>query len=44
MKKIEAPTGREREKLQEVDELVAKAISFKNVSKVIFTDYVLTYE
>lgn len=31
---IENPTGRERDKLQEVDELVAKAVSFHSVSKV----------
>ncbi|CAF4949717.1 unnamed protein product [Pieris macdunnoughi] len=33
--KIETPTGRERDNLQEVDELVAKAISMRNVSKLI---------
>ncbi|XP_059058370.1 ATP-binding cassette sub-family A member 17-like [Achroia grisella] len=38
---IETPTGREREKLQEVDELVAKAISFRNVSKSIMNVPVL---
>lgn len=31
---IETPSGKERDQLQEVDELVAKAISFRNVSKV----------
>ncbi|KAG6463098.1 hypothetical protein O3G_MSEX013666 [Manduca sexta] len=35
LRRIETPTGRERERLQEVDELVAKAISFRNVSKSI---------
>ncbi|CAG9118000.1 unnamed protein product [Plutella xylostella] len=30
---VYVPTGKEREPLQEVDELVAKAISFNNVSK-----------
>ncbi|XP_012551102.2 cholesterol transporter ABCA5 isoform X1 [Bombyx mori] len=33
--KIEAPSIKEREKLQEVDELVAKAISFNEVTKSI---------
>ncbi|CAH3968524.1 unnamed protein product [Pieris brassicae] len=32
---IETPTGKERDNLQEVDELVAKAISMRNVSKLI---------
>lgn len=32
---VENPSGKEREPLQEVDDLVAKAISFRNVSKVI---------
>lgn len=31
---MENPTGKERDKLQEVDELLAKAISFRDVSKV----------
>ncbi|CAG4983976.1 unnamed protein product [Colias eurytheme] len=39
--KIENPTGRERDKLQEVDELVAKAISMRNVSKSIMDRPVL---
>lgn len=34
LNEIKKPTGKEREKLQEVDELVAKAVSFRNVSKV----------
>ncbi|XP_038207795.1 ABC transporter A family member 4-like [Zerene cesonia] len=39
--RIENPTGRERDKLQEVDELVAKAISMRNVSKSIMDRPVL---
>ncbi|CAH2102941.1 unnamed protein product [Euphydryas editha] len=40
--RIENPTGREREKLQEVDELVAKAISMKSVSKSVMGGQVLS--
>ncbi|XP_069364004.1 ATP-binding cassette sub-family A member 17-like [Maniola hyperantus] len=39
---IEIPSGKERDKLQEVDELVAKAISFRNVSKSIMDGPVLS--
>ncbi|XP_050680524.1 ATP-binding cassette sub-family A member 17-like [Leptidea sinapis] len=39
---IETPTGRERDKLQPVDELVAKSISMRNVSKSIMERPVLT--
>ncbi|KAL0851540.1 hypothetical protein ABMA28_007329 [Loxostege sticticalis] len=41
LNEIKKPTGKEREKLQEVDELVAKAVSFRNVSKNIMNDQVL---
>ncbi|XP_050362505.1 ABC-type organic anion transporter ABCA8-like [Nymphalis io] len=40
--RIENPTGNEREKLQEVDELVAKAISFRGVSKSFMGGQVLS--
>ncbi|XP_039755169.1 uncharacterized protein LOC120630088 [Pararge aegeria] len=39
---IETPSGKEREKLQEVDELVAKAISLRNVTKSIMGGPVLS--
>ncbi|XP_072947156.1 ATP-binding cassette sub-family A member 17-like [Epargyreus clarus] len=41
LRRLDTPTGREREQLQEVDELVAKAISFRNVTKTIMGDTVL---
>ncbi|XP_068626404.1 ATP-binding cassette sub-family A member 17-like [Battus philenor] len=40
--RIEALSGNERDQLQEVDDLVAKAISFRNVSKCIMGNYVLS--
>ncbi|CAK1544413.1 unnamed protein product [Leptosia nina] len=39
---IENPTGKERDNLQEVDELVAKAISMRNVSKSVMNRPVVT--
>ncbi|XP_028178554.1 ABC transporter A family member 4-like [Ostrinia furnacalis] len=42
LNRIETPTGKELEKLQEVDELVAKAISFRSVSKKIMNAPVLS--
>ncbi|XP_013188642.2 ABC transporter A family member 4-like [Amyelois transitella] len=41
LRPIVKPTGRERENLQEVDDLIAKAISFRNVSKSIMNVQVL---
>ncbi|XP_064072922.1 ATP-binding cassette sub-family A member 17-like [Vanessa tameamea] len=40
--RIENPTGNERDRLQEVDELVAKAISFRGVSKSFMGGQVLS--
>ncbi|KAJ0182774.1 hypothetical protein K1T71_002143 [Dendrolimus kikuchii] len=42
LRRIDTPTGTERDKLQEVDDLLAKAVSFRNVSKSIMGSPVLS--